>query len=96
MSREEIIVLYESVEANLEKEFFCASFSSAGSPVLFVKKPHKSLCRFVNYRGLNVMTIKNRYPLRLIRETLDRLSKAQWYTKLNLRQGSHLIRMALK
>ncbi|KAH0608774.1 uncharacterized protein H6S33_001002 [Morchella sextelata] len=48
----------------------------------------------VDYRGLNELTVKNRYPLPLIRGTLDHLSKAKWYTKLDIRQGYNQIRMA--
>lgn len=66
MSREELIVLKEYVEDNLEKGFIRASSSPAGSPVLFVKKADGSLRLCVDYRGINALTIKNRYPLPLI------------------------------
>lgn len=48
----------------------------------------------MDYRGLNELTVKNRYPLLLIRETLNRLSKTKWYNKLDFRQGYNQIRMA--
>ena len=94
MSREELKVLNEYIQENLRKGFIKASSSPAGAPVLFVKKADGTLRLCVDYRGLNEITIKNRYPLPLIRETLDRLSKAKWYTKLDLRQGYNQIRMA--
>ncbi|KAI0992503.1 hypothetical protein K3495_g15682, partial [Podosphaera aphanis] len=94
MSREELIVLKSYIQENLDKGFIRASSSPAGAPVLFVKKNDGTLRLCVDYRGLNELTIKNRYPLPLIRETLDRLSKAKYYTKLDLRQGYHQIRMA--
>lgn len=47
----------------------------------------------MDYRRINALTSKNLYPLPLIRETLDRLSNAQWYTKLDLRQRYNQIRM---
>lgn len=94
MSREELIVLRKYIQDNLEKGTIRASSSPAGAPVLFVKKADGTLRLCVDYRGLNELTVKNRYPLPLIRETLDRLSKAQWYTKLDLRQGYNQIRMA--
>lgn len=94
MSREELIVLKEYVEDNLEKGWIRASSSPAGFRVLFVKKADGSLRLCVDYRGLNAITIKNRYPLPLLRETLDRLSKAKWDTKLDFRQGYNQIRMA--
>jgi hypothetical protein len=48
----------------------------------------------VDYRGLNEITIKNRYPLPLIQETLAQLSKAKWFTKLDLRGAYNLVRIA--
>ena len=80
MSQEELKALMEYIEDNLTKGFIQASSSPAGAPVLFVKKSDGSLRLCVDYRGLNEVTIKNRYPLPLIRETLDRLAKAKWYT----------------
>lgn len=94
MSREELIVLKTYIKENLDKGFIQASSSPAGAPVLFVKKNDGTLRLCVDYRGLNELTIKNRYPLPLIKETLDRLSKAKWFTKLDLRQGYNQIRMA--
>ncbi|KAI0995439.1 Transposon Tf2-9 polyprotein [Podosphaera aphanis] len=94
MSRDELMVLKTYIQENLDKGFIRASSSPAGAPVLFVKKSDGTLRLCVDYRGLNELTIKNRYPLPLIRETLDRLSKAKWYTKLDLRQGYNQIRMA--
>ncbi|KAH0606496.1 uncharacterized protein H6S33_003330 [Morchella sextelata] len=94
MSREELIVLKQYIQDNLQKGFIQISSSPAGAPVLFVKKADGTLRLCVDYRGLNGLTVKNHYPLPLIRETLDRLSKARWYTKLDLRQGYNQIRMA--
>jgi hypothetical protein len=94
MSREEVIVLKQYIQDNLEKGFIQANSSPAGAPVLFVKKVDGTLRICVDYRGLNELTVRNRYPLPLIRETLDRLSKAKWYTKLDLHQGYNQIRMA--
>ena len=87
MSHKELLVLKEYIEENLAKGYIRHSSSPAGDPVLFVKKA-ASLLRFcVDYRGLNEMTIKNRYPRPLIQETLARLQKARCYTKLDLRDG---------
>ena len=87
MSHKELLVLNEYIEENLAKGFICHSSSPAGAPVLFVKKADGSLRFCVDYRGLNEMTIKNRYPLPLIQETLARLQNAKWYTKLDYRDG---------
>jgi len=70
------------------------STSSAGSPILFVLKPHgKGLCLCVDYRALNRITIPNRYPLPLMQELQDRVRGAQWFTKMDLKNGFHLIRI---
>jgi len=68
--------------------------SPAGLPILFMPKPHRRglhLC--IDYRVLNKITIPNRYPLPLIQELQDRLQGAQWFTKLDLKNGFHLIRV---
>jgi len=70
------------------------STSSAGSPILFVPKPHgRGLRLCVDYRALNRITIPNRYPLPLMQELQDRVQGAQWFTKMDLKNGFHLIRM---
>jgi hypothetical protein len=94
MSREELIVLKQYTQDNLEKGFIQAISYPTGAPILFVNKADRTLGLCVDYRGLNELTVKYRYLLPLIRETLDRLSKAKWYTKLDLRQGYNQIRMA--
>ena len=47
----------------------------------------------MNYRALNQVTIPNRYPLPLMQELQDRVQGAQWFTKMDLKNGFHLIRM---
>jgi len=70
------------------------STSPAGSPILFVPKPNgKGLRLCVDYRGLNKITIPNRYPLPLMQELQDRVQGAQWFTKLDLKNGFNLIRI---
>ncbi|KAH0603989.1 uncharacterized protein H6S33_007020 [Morchella sextelata] len=91
MSREGLIVLKQYIQDNLEKAFIQASSSPTGAPILFVKKADRTPRLCIDYRGLNELTVKNRYPLPLIRETLDYLSKAKWYTKRDLRQGYNQI-----
>jgi len=64
----------------------------AGSPILFVPKPHSGGLRLcVDYRGLNCITIPNRYPLPLIQELQDRVQGAKLFTKMDLKNGFHLI-----
>ena len=69
------------------------STSPAGAPILFVPKKDGGLRLCVDYRGLNKVTKKNRYPLPLISETLDRLVGAKAFTKLDLKDAYHRIRI---
>jgi Retroviral aspartyl protease./Reverse transcriptase (RNA-dependent DNA polymerase). len=94
MSREELLVLRQYLEENLGKGFIRASRSPAASPVLFVRKPGGGLRFCVDYRALNALTVKNRYPIPLIRETLDRLCKARYYTKLDIIAAFNRLRIA--
>ncbi|SPC63566.1 related to transposon-encoded proteins with TYA, reverse transcriptase, integrase domains in various combinations [Ustilago sp. UG-2017b] len=64
------------------------------SPILFVKKKDGSLRLCVDYRGLNQITIRNRYPLPLIDELLDRLCEARFFTHIDLRSAYNLLRIA--
>jgi hypothetical protein len=81
------------LEENLQRGFIEPSQSPFASPVLFVKKPNGALRFCVDYRKLNDITRKDRYPLPLIHETLARLARAKIYTKLDIRQAFHRIRM---
>jgi hypothetical protein len=94
LSRPELEALKVFLEENLEEDFIRQSSSPAGAPILFVKKGDGSLRLVTDYRSLNEGTIKNRYPLPLVRETLMRLSKATYFTKLDVRGAYNLIRMA--
>jgi len=85
--------LYEWLDENLDKKFICESSSPAASPILFVRKKEGSLCLCVDYRGLNEGTIKNSYPLPLVKETFMQLSQAKIFTKLDIRGAYNLIRM---
>ena len=94
MSRDKLLVLQKYLTENLKKGYIRSSSSPAASPVLFVKEPGGGLRFCVDYRALNAITIKNRYPLPLIRETLDRLSKAVIFTKLDIVAAFNRLRMA--
>jgi transposase InsO family protein len=93
MSREENEELRKELESQLSKGFIRASRSPAASPVLFVKKAGGGLRFCVDYRGLNEITVKNRYPLPLITETLARLSSAKIYTKLDIISAFNRLRI---
>jgi hypothetical protein len=61
--------------------------------ILFVLKVDRIIKLCVDYRGLNKVTIKNRYSIPLVREIIDRLSKAKLFTKLNLRDAYYRLRI---
>ena len=94
MSRDELLVLRKTLTDLLDKGFIRVSNSPAAAPVLFVKKPGGGLRFCVDYRGLNKITKKDRYPLPLIYETLRNISKARWFTKLDVIAAFHKIRIA--
>jgi len=71
MLRGELLVLRKHLEENLGKGFIRASRSPTASPVIFVRKLGGRLHFYMDYRALNGITIKNRYPIPLIKETLD-------------------------
>ena len=77
------------IETHLKTGFIWPSKSLAGEPILFDKKPGGSLWLCVDYQGLNNLTIKNRYPLPLIGESLDRLGQAKRFTQLDLTSTYH-------
>ncbi|KAL2126371.1 hypothetical protein VTI74DRAFT_1096 [Chaetomium olivicolor] len=77
----------------LQKGWIRPSTSPAGAPILFVPKKQGELRLVVDYRALNHITLKNRAPLPLIGEILDRLSSAKIYTKLDLKDAYYRIRI---
>jgi hypothetical protein len=86
--------LRTTLDKLLEKKYIRPSESPAGAPILFVnKKPGEPRQMCVDFRGINDITIKNRYPLPNIKELQDQLSNAKWFTALDLRDGYHLIRI---
>lgn len=93
LSQHERQVLFDYVETNLRKGFIRRSTSSAGSPVLFVCKKTGELRLCVDYRGLNAITKKNRYPLPLFDDLLDRVQGCKVFSVLDLKNAFNLIRV---
>lgn len=93
MSEGELLLVKRYLIEHLEKGFIEASSAPYASPVLFAKKPGGGLRFCVDYRKLNAITKKNRYPIPLIAETIARLSKAKWITKIDIRHAFNRIRM---
>ncbi|GJY85885.1 putative reverse transcriptase domain-containing protein [Tanacetum coccineum] len=76
-----------------EKGFIRPSSSPWGAPVLFVKKKDGSFRMCIDYRELNKLTIKNRYPLPRIDDLFDQLQGSSVYSKIDLRSGYHQLRI---
>jgi transposase InsO family protein len=93
LSEKELEVLKDYINVNLKKGFIRESTSPAGYPIIFVPKKNGKLRLCVDYRKLNDITVKNRYPLPNIAELRDRLAHAQIFTALDLRGAYNLIRM---
>ena len=93
LSETEMAALREFLDENLRNGFVRPSNSSHGAPILFVKKKDGSLRLCVDFRGLNKISKKDRYPLPLIADLLDSPGKARIYTKVDLRHAYHLVRI---
>jgi hypothetical protein len=93
MSAQELEAVKKYLDEQLAKGFIRPSSSAAASPILLVRKPGGGIRVCVDYRALNEITIKNRYPIPLVTETLDRLSKAKVFSKFDIIHAFNRIRM---
>jgi len=84
-------LLEKQIEELLEKQFIRPSASPWGAPILLVKKKDGSSRLCVDYRQLNKLTIRNKYPLPRIDDLLDQLKGAGLFSKIDLRLGYHQI-----
>ncbi|GJU90453.1 putative reverse transcriptase domain-containing protein, partial [Tanacetum coccineum] len=85
--------LSEQLQELSDKDFIRPSSSPWGSPVLFVKKKDGSFRMCIDYRELNKLTVKNRYPLPRIDDLFDQLQGSSIYSKIDLRSGYHQLRV---
>lgn len=93
LSQTELHELRKYIDENLANGRIRPSKSPAGAPILFVPKKDGSLRLCVDYRGLNKVTVKNRYPLPLISEILDRLAGAKYFSKIDVQDAYYRIRI---
>ena len=93
MTLVELQELIVQLQELLDKGFIRPSTSPWGAPVLFAKKKDKNLRLCNDYRQLNRVTVKNRYPLSRIENLFDQLRGARVYCKIDLRTGYHQLRV---
>ncbi|KAJ8753515.1 hypothetical protein K2173_022756 [Erythroxylum novogranatense] len=93
MAPTELKELKLQLQELLDKGFIRPSVSSWGAPVLFVKKKDGTLRMCIDYRQLNRVTVKNRYPLPRIDDLFDQLKDAGVFSKIDLRSGYYQLRV---
>jgi hypothetical protein len=89
MTTPELAEVKEHIKELLEKGFICPSSSQWGAPVIFVPKKDGTQRLCVDYRALNEVTIKNKYPLPRIDDLFDQLHSACVFSKIDLWSGYH-------
>jgi hypothetical protein len=89
----ELVALKEFLEENLKKRFIRKSKSPASTSILFVPKKDRSLYFCIDYRSLNTVTIKNRYPLLLITEIIDKVTRANYFSKIDLKDTYYRLKV---
>ncbi|GJW05554.1 putative reverse transcriptase domain-containing protein [Tanacetum coccineum] len=85
--------LSEQLQELFDKGFIRPSSSPWGAPVLFVKKKDGSFRMCIDYRKLNILTVKNRYPFSRIDDLFNQLQGSSIYSKIDLRSGYHQLRV---
>jgi hypothetical protein len=93
VSRPELVELKKQIDELLEKGYIWPSTSPWAAPVLFVEKKDGTRRMCIDYRGLNEVTIKNKYPLPRIEDLFDQLRGASVFSKIDLRSGYHQLRI---
>ncbi|KAL0381911.1 UNVERIFIED_CONTAM: RNA-directed DNA polymerase [Sesamum latifolium] len=93
MSQPELVELRKQLKEMLESGIIKPAKSPYGAPVLFQKKADGSLRMCCDYRALNKITVKNKYPIPLAADCFDRLSRAKYFTKIDLRSGYWQVRI---
>ena len=94
MAPPELEELRRQLKDLMDARFIQPSKAPYGAPVLFQKKHDGSLRMCIDYRALNKVTVKNKYPILLIAYLFDQLGSAKFFTKLDLRSGYYQVRIA--
>jgi hypothetical protein len=89
VSRPELVELKKQIDELSEKGYIRPSTSPWVAPVLFVEKKDSTRRMCIDYRALNEVTIKNKYPLLRIEDLFDQLRGASVFSKIDLRSGYH-------
>jgi len=93
LSVNELSIFRDNLEELLKKGYIQRLISSAGASILFIFKKNRDFWIYVDYRRFNKITKKNRYLFPFIEETLDRLQETIVFTKLDVRDTYHRIRI---
>ena len=93
MPANELAEMKKQIHELIEKGYIRPSTSPWGAPVLFVKKKDGTMRMCVDYRALNEVTIKNKYPLPRIDDLFDQLKGASVFSKIDLRSGYHQLKI---
>ncbi|XP_060972248.1 uncharacterized protein LOC133038182 [Cannabis sativa] len=93
MAPNELKELKIQIQELLDKGFIRPSYSPWGAPILFIKKKDGSMRMCVDYRELNKVTIRNKYPLPRIDDLFDQLQGSAVFSKIDLRSGYHQLKV---
>ncbi|KAL4027588.1 hypothetical protein IC575_010758 [Cucumis melo] len=94
MAPPELAELRKQLDELLNAGFIRPAKAPYGAPVLFQKKKDGSLRLCIDYRALNKLTVRNKYPLPIITDLFDRLHGAKYFSKLDLQSGYYQVRIA--
>jgi hypothetical protein len=96
MSVKDLAKLKKQIDELLSKGYIRSSSSPWGSPILFVDKKDGSIRMCIDYRPLNDVIIKNKYPLPRIGDLFDQMKGAKIFSKIDLRSGYHQLKIRLE